>query len=77
MLKTFLVFYGYLSIYFGWIFYAVVFLSLVYAIYEYAKHRDFFTTAGSYIKAITYLGIADLIISSLVALLLTLHWSVS
>lgn len=76
MLKISLVFYGYLSLSFGWIFYVVVFLSLLYAIYTYIRSKDFFETAEGYIKAITLLGTVDLGISLIVATILTIRWLV-
>jgi hypothetical protein len=76
MVKAFLVFYGYLSLSFGWVFYIVVFLSLLYAIYIYIKSKDFFETAEGYIKAITILGTVDLTISLVVATFLTVRWLV-
>jgi len=77
MVETFLVFYGYLSLSFGWLFYVVVFLSLGYAFYTYFKSKDFFETAEGYIKALTLLGTIDLTISTMVAIFLTLRWLIT
>ncbi|NPA14573.1 MAG: hypothetical protein GXN97_05255 [Aquificae bacterium] len=75
MLKTFLVFYGYLSIYFGWSYYIVVFLSFAVALYFLLiRKEDLFKTSEVFIKTITTLGIVDLILSSVVAFYLTLSW---
>jgi hypothetical protein len=74
LLKLLLVFYGYLSLSFGWIFYLVVFTSFGVAIYKAFKRRDLYETAESFIRTITVLGIADLVLSSFVAVFLTTKW---
>jgi ABC-type uncharacterized transport system substrate-binding protein len=74
LLKIFLVFYGYLSLSFGWIFYLVVFTSFGIAIYKAFKSKDLYQTAEGFIKTITALGIADLTFSAFVATFLTVKW---
>ena len=74
LLKTLLVFYGYLSLSFGWIFYLVVFTSFGVAVYSLLKGRDLYETSERFIKTITTLGIADLTLSFFVALFLTAKW---
>lgn len=74
LLKLLLVFYGYLSLSFGWIFYLVVFTSFGVAIYKAFKSEDLYETAESFIRTITVLGIADLVLSSFVAVFLTTKW---
>ena len=73
-LKTFLVFYGFLSIYFGWSYYAVVFIAFGVAIYTAYRYKELFKTAEVFIKTITYLGLLDLLIVSLIALYKTALW---
>lgn len=73
-MDLFLVFYGYLSISFGWIYYLVVFLSLGVSIYSYIKSRDLYLTAEKYIKSLLYLGTVDLTVSGIYALIMTLKW---
>ena len=74
LLKTLLVFYGYLSLSFGWIFYLVVFTSFGVVVYSLLKGRDLYETSERFIKTITALGIADLTLSFFVALFLTAKW---
>jgi len=74
LLDLFLVFYGYLSIYFGWFYYAVVFLSFAVALYAYLKERSIFETADRFIASITYLGILDLLLSAVISSFLTFKW---
>ena len=74
LLKTFLVFYGYLSLSFGWIFYLVVFTSFGVVVYSLLKGRDLYETSERFIKTITTLGITDLTLSFFVALFLTAKW---
>jgi len=74
LLKTLLVFYGYLSLSFGWIFYLVVFTSFGVVVYSLLKGRDLYETSERFIKTITALGIADLTLSFFVALFLTTKW---
>ena len=76
MLKTFLVFYGYLSIAFGWLYYIVVFISLAVAVYVHFKNRDIYKTAETYVKSILYLGLVNLAISSIYATIMTVRWIV-
>jgi len=73
-MDLFLVFYGYLSLSFGWLYYLVVFLSLGVAIYSYIKSRDLYLTAERYIKSLLYLGSGDLAISGIYALIMTFKW---
>ena len=77
LLNLFLVFYGYLSLSFGWIFYSVVFLSFSVALYSAYKDRNIYTTAEKFVKTITLLGILDLAISFLVATFLTFKWIIN
>ena len=72
--KLFLVFYGYLSLSFGWIFYGVVFLSFGVALYTAYRSRDIYQTAERFINTITFLGVINLITSSVVATYLTARW---
>ena len=90
--KLFLIFYGYLSLSFGWIFYIVVLASFARVIYEIFKTRKkriyrYSETMGDnnreleiveisriFIRTISFLGMVDLIISTLVALFLTLKF---
>jgi hypothetical protein len=74
MLEALLVFYGYLSISFGWLYYLVVFISLGVALYTYARTRDIYTTAERYIKSLITLGIIDLSISAAYAAAMTIKW---
>ena len=74
LVNLFLVFYGYLSLSFGWIFYGVVFLSFAVALYTAYRSRDIYTTAERFVNTITLLGVFDLAISSLVASFLTVKW---
>jgi len=74
MLKTFLVFYGYLSIAFGWLYYIVVFSSLLVALYVFLKKRDIYKTAESYVKSILYLGLVNLTLSGIYAVVMTFKW---
>jgi len=74
LLKTLLVFYGFLSIYFGWVYYVVVFLSFGVAIYTAYRHKELFKTAKVFVKTITFLGVLDLIFASLIALYKTVGW---
>jgi len=74
LLKTLLVFYGYLSLSFGWTFYLVVFVSFGVAVYFLLKGKDLYETSERFIKTITALGIADLTLSFFVALFLTAKW---
>jgi len=74
LLKTLLVFYGYLSLSFGWIFYLVVFTSFGVVVYSLLKGRDLYETSERFIKTITTLGITDLTLSFFVALFLTAKW---
>ena len=76
LLNLFLVFYGYLSLSFGWLFYIVVFTSFAVAIYTLLRLKDLYKTAEVFIKTITLLGITDLILSGGIATLLTLKWAV-
>lgn len=74
VLKTFLVFYGFLSIYFGWSYYGVVFISFGVAIYTAYRFKELFKTAEVFIKTITYLGILDLLVASAIAIYKTAQW---
>ena len=74
LLDLFLVFYGYLSLSFGWLFYIVVFTSFGIALYSLFKERDIYRTSEIFIKSITLLGTVDLIFSTGVAAILTLKW---
>ena len=69
-----LVFYGYLSLSFGWIFYVVVFTSFGIALYTAFRSKDIYRTAERFIKSITYLGIGDLLLSTVVSAFLTARW---
>jgi len=73
-MKTFLVFYGYLSLSFGWIYYIVVFLSLMVAFYSYFKSKDIYKTAESYIKSLLILGSVNLFLSMVYATFKTVEW---
>ena len=73
-MKTFLVFYGYLSISFGWLYYIVVFLSLAIAFYSYFKSKDTYKTAESYIRSILILGSVNLFLSMVYAIVKTVEW---
>ncbi len=74
MLEALLVFYGYLSISFGWLYYLVVFISLGVALYTYARTRDIYATAERYLKSLITLGIIDLSISAAYAAAMTIKW---
>lgn len=74
LLDLILVFYGYLSLSFGWLFYLVVFTSLGIAIYTAFRSRDIYQTAERFIKSITLLGIGDLLLSTVVSVFLTVKW---
>ena len=73
-MKTFLVFYGYLSLSFGWIYYIVVFLSLMVAFYSYFKSKDIYKTAGSYIKSLLILASVNFFLSMVYATFKTVEW---
>ncbi len=75
-MDTFLVFYGYLSISFGWIYYLVVFISLFIAFYSYLRTKNIFETAEVYIKSLLTLGVINLSVSGIYALVKTLQWLV-
>ncbi len=70
-MEVFLVFYGYLSIAFGWLFYGVVFISFGFALYTYLKKRNVYSMAEVYIRSFLYLGSANLLVSSLYSLVMT------
>ena len=74
LLDLFLVFYGYLSLSFGWLFYIVVFTSFGIALYSLVKERSIYRTSEVFIKSITYLGTIDLLLSTGVAAISTLKW---
>ncbi len=73
-MDLFLVFYGYLSLAFGWLYYIVVFLSLGIAAYFHFKERDLYRTAEVYVKSLTYLGLLDLSVAFLYSVFKTVNW---
>jgi hypothetical protein len=75
-MDTFLVFYGYLSIAFGWLYYIVVFSSLGVAVYTYLKGGDIYKVAERYVKSMLYLGLFDLAISAVYSAVMTVKWLV-
>jgi len=71
---TFLVFYGYLSLAFGWGFYAVVFTSFGLTIFFHLKEKNLYKTAERFIRSMVTLGVINLIIAFLFSSFATFKW---
>jgi len=77
LLKTFLVFWGYLALFFGWVYYGVVFVSFMAALFTYLKNKDTLAAAKFYVRSLTTLGAIDLFAASIFALFKTALWLLS
>jgi len=73
-MDTFLVFYGYLSLAFGWTFYAVVFVSFGVALFSYLKGKNIYETAERFINTMVIWGTSNLLIAATSALIETVRW---
>jgi len=73
-METFLVFYGYLSLAFGWGFYAVVFTTSVSALFFHLREKNLYKTAERYVRNMVTLGIINLIIALVFSSFATLKW---
>jgi hypothetical protein len=69
-----LVFYGYLSLAFGWGFYAVVFISFGVALFSHLKEGNIYQTAERFINSMVTLGVLNLSVATLFALVATARW---
>jgi len=70
----FLVFYGYLSLAFGWGFYTLVFTSFGLALFFHLKEKNIYKTAERFIWSMVTLGVINLILASLFSSFATLKW---
>jgi hypothetical protein len=68
------VFYGYLSLAFGWGFYAVVFICFGIALYSQLKEGDIYITAERFINGMVTLGVLNLSVATVFAFVATVRW---